>query len=99
VSLKGTHCFVGGMDHEFVGHKFDGSKQENPTKSRNDLKTPQSLPTSSLLHQNHRIFRSEASWTGLAILPELASSHGGDIFVGLSASGVIYSGEYSLSKF
>mmetsp|Transcript_12858 Transcript_12858/g.22098 ORF Transcript_12858/g.22098 Transcript_12858/m.22098 type:complete len:462 (-) Transcript_12858:1171-2556(-) len=54
--------------------------------------TPQSVPVGSLLHQNHRTFRSEATWAGVDLWQPKNSES--TKFVGLTTSGILYAGNY-----
>uniref|UniRef100_A0A7S2WU24 Uncharacterized protein n=1 Tax=Mucochytrium quahogii TaxID=96639 RepID=A0A7S2WU24_9STRA len=101
VKLTGnaSRCFVAGLDHELVGFSVDEMNKKGCAPdggSREKLQTPQSLPQGSMLHQNHRMFRSEATWAGFDVFGEsLCGSSSCTEFVGLSTSSVLYTGHYS----
>jgi len=94
-------CFVVGRDHEFVGCHVESlrrPRKANPSSSSSSStnlrysgitgKRPQSAPESSLIFQNHRLFRSESTWAGLDV------SQQGNYFAGITMDGILYSGTY-----
>lgn len=113
IKLTKHSCFIAGLDHELVccpiNTKKDSALEKKKTFKLNAV--PQSVPEGSMLHQNHRMFRSESMWAGFDIdwqqldtplsgssSPSSSSSESSLIecpFVGLACSGILYTGSFS----
>uniref|UniRef100_A0A7S3PE77 Uncharacterized protein n=1 Tax=Aplanochytrium stocchinoi TaxID=215587 RepID=A0A7S3PE77_9STRA len=98
LSSDGSHCFAAGLDNELILHNLN-AEVTKVARSKRDTVVPQSLPSGSLLHQNHRVFRSEAQWAGVSLWKEKGNKEDKLLsVVGYSISGKLYVLRYKPTK-
>jgi len=90
LSTDNRYCFASGLDNELILNDLNSSQVRKNPSQRNKA-VPQSLPSGSLLHQNHRVFRSEAQWAGSSLWKGPKSvDESFLLFMGYSISGKMY---------